>query len=50
MGIQFLKHGTAFGGTGGRIARVEEFGINPLEADAPIPMSQADVGNAGGLF
>lgn len=50
MGVQFLAHGQAFGGTGGRVATVSEFGINPLDADAAIPMTQADVGAAGGLF
>lgn len=50
MGVQFLAHDTPFGGGGGRIARVEEFGINPTDADASIPMTQADVGNAGGLL
>lgn len=50
MGVQFLAHGTAFGGSGGRVATIAEFGINPLDADAAIPMTQADVGAAGGLF
>jgi hypothetical protein len=55
MGVQFLEHGKPFaGGGGGRIARVDEFGINPTDADAAIPMSQADTGAgagaASGLF
>lgn len=49
MGVQTLSKGAGIGG-GGRIARVDEFGINPADADASIPMSQADVGQAGGLF
>lgn len=49
MGVQFLGHGKAFGnvGQGGRLARADEFGINPCDADAAIPMTQADVGSAG---
>jgi hypothetical protein len=52
MGVQFLAHGTAFGGTAGRIARANEFGINPLDADAPIPggAAPASVGAADGLM
>lgn len=50
MGVQFLEKGAGLSG-GGRVAQVQEFGINPVAADAPIPMSQADVGTgAGGLI
>jgi hypothetical protein len=51
MGVQFLAHGTAFGGSAGRVARVDEFGINPLDADAPIPGGAApSFGAADGLM
>jgi hypothetical protein len=51
MGVQFLAHGKAFGGTGGgRVATAAEFGINPAAADANIPMQPADVGAASGLM
>lgn len=50
MGVQFLEKGEGLSG-GGRVAQVQEFGINPVAADAVIPMSQADVGTgAGGLI
>lgn len=49
MGVQFLERGKGFAG-GGRVARIDEFGINPADADVVIPASQPDVGNAGGLF
>jgi hypothetical protein len=35
-GVQFLAHGTRFGG-GGRVASIAEFGICPADADAPMP-------------
>lgn len=53
MGVQFIEHGKPFaGGGGGRIARVDEFGINPTDADAAIPMTASDAGAgaASGLF
>lgn len=35
-GVQFLAHGKRFGG-GGRVASLDEFGICPADADAPMP-------------
>lgn len=34
-GVQFVEHGKRFGG--GRIARVDEFGIVPTDADGAVP-------------
>jgi len=39
-GVQFLAHGTKFGG-GGRVATLDEFGIHPADADAPAPGTAA---------
>lgn len=48
-GVQFLAHGQQRGGSGAKLASVAEFGINPLDADGAIPMSQ-DAGAASGLM
>lgn len=37
MGVQFLEHGQAFGG--GRVAKLDEFGVSSTDADAPAPMA-----------
>lgn len=52
MGVQFIEHGRPFltGGGAQRIASVEEFGINPVDADVNIPMQQPAAGAASGLF
>jgi hypothetical protein len=39
-GVQFLAHGKRFGG-GGRVASLDEFGICPADADAPMPGAAA---------
>jgi hypothetical protein len=39
-GVQFLAHGKRFGG-GGRVASLDEFGICPADADAPMPGTAA---------
>jgi hypothetical protein len=39
MGVQFLRHDTAFGG--GRVAKMEEFGIVASEADGAAPRAAA---------
>lgn len=44
-GVQFLKHGDAFGG--GRIAAPEEFSVQASSTDAAPPAAQ---GSAAGLF
>lgn len=44
MGIQFQRHDTRFGG--GRIAKLDEFGIAPAEADGAVPMQGAAAGGA----
>jgi hypothetical protein len=52
-GIQFLEHGKAFASGGAKLARIDEFGIRPADADAAIPSQpaqQANVGAAGGLI
>lgn len=49
-GVQFLAHGKAFGGGGPRLASVNEFAINPLDADGAMPASAEDMGAAGGLI
>lgn len=49
MGVQFLERGAGLGG-GGRVARIDEFGINPVDADADIPAEAPATGNAAGLF
>ncbi len=45
-GVQFLAHGNRFGG-GGRVASLDEFGICPADADAPMPGAGAPAANAG---
>lgn len=45
-GVQFLSHGTRFGG-GARVASLDEFGICPADADAPAPGVGAPAANAG---
>jgi hypothetical protein len=48
MGVQLTKHDTAFGG--GKVAKIEEFGVVALDGDAAIPET-ADVGaEADGLL
>jgi hypothetical protein len=46
MGVQFVKHDSAFGG-GGRVSTPDEFGIVAAEADAALP-AQAQAAAAGG--
>lgn len=46
-GVQFLAHGTRFGGGGTRAASLEEFGICPADADAPAPGVGTQAANAG---
>jgi hypothetical protein len=46
MGLQHIKHDTAFGG-GGRVASVDEFAVvNAAEADAPAPAAAARGGKS----
>lgn len=40
LGVQFVKHDTAFGG-GGRVAKLDEFGLAPTDADAALPAAAA---------
>lgn len=48
MGVQFVKHGEAFGG--GRVAKPEEFGIVSEDADAAPPGGGSDVGAGNDLI
>jgi hypothetical protein len=47
MGIQYVRKGTPLGG-GGRIASVDEFGVEPSDADGAVPASTV-VAPAGGV-
>jgi hypothetical protein len=46
MGVQFLRHDEKFGG-GGRIAKVDEFGIVAPDADGAVPMAAAQTSGPG---
>lgn len=48
MGVQFTAHGKKFGGSG-RVASLEEFGLCPADADAPMPTG-APAGNPMSLI
>jgi hypothetical protein len=48
-GVQFLAHGARFGG-GGRNASLDEFGICPADADAPMPGAAAAAAGAPSLI
>lgn len=49
MGVQFKGHGEAFGG--GRVAKPDEFGIDPADADGDAPGAAADApSDASDLF
>lgn len=48
-GVQFLAHGKRFGG-GGRVASLDEFGICPADADAPMPGAAATQTGAPSLI
>lgn len=41
-GVQFLRHGDRFGG--GRVARVDEFGLAPVDADGAVPAAVMGAG------
>ncbi len=45
-GVQFLAHGKKFGG-GGRVASLDEFGLCPADADAPMPGAAAPMQSSG---
>lgn len=48
MGVQFVKHGDAFGG--GRVSAPEEFGVIAGDADAAAPAGADDSADEGGLL
>ena len=44
-GVQFVAHGKRFGG--GRVAKLDEFGINPVDADGAVPGGLAQPTDSG---